>query len=338
MVKCKICEMEFKTNAGGDLTKHLLNVHNMTLENYVALTEYNNITPICECGFCSDLPEFYRGKFKKYAYGHTSTEWYQQNYINKYGHPICEECGTIVEFRSGRKVFPRFCSTTCSGNHNKDTIISKMRPKIIERFESNDEYRNKIKNTMKLKFNDPVYAEAHKQRQIKSAQNPLTKKKHSINSINNWKRQEYRNKVIPSLIKTFNEPSVRKHRSEVALKLRENPIMVEKYNKAFFKCARISKVHQKWRDLLQLDLYGFVSEFPISRYIVDEVNTDLKIIIEINGDYVYANPKKYNAIDIITLPHHTVYYAHQKWEKDRIRQEKLESLGYTVFVIWKVIQ
>ena len=24
-----------------------------------------------------------------------------------------------------------------------------------------------------------------------------------------------------------------------------------------------------------------------------------------------------------------------KWEKDRKRQEKLESLGYTVFVIWE---
>src|SRR5574343_1868274 len=84
MIKCKICEMEFKTNAGGDLTKHLLNVHNMTLENYVVLTEYNNITPVCECGFCSDLPEFYRGNFKKYAHGHTSAEWYHTNYVIKY--------------------------------------------------------------------------------------------------------------------------------------------------------------------------------------------------------------------------------------------------------------
>lgn len=327
--------MEFKTNAGGDLTKHLLNAHNMTLENYVILTEYDNINPICECGFCLDRPEFYRGKFKKYAYGHTSAEWYQKNYIIKYGHPICEECGNMVEFRTGRKVFPRFCSTKCSGTHNKDTIISKMRPKIIDRFAYSNEYKDKIRTSMKLKFTDPVYAEAHKQRQIKSSQNPLTKKKHSVNSINNWKRPEYRNKTIASLIKKFNEPSIRKHRSEIALKLRENPIIRDKYNQAFLKCARQSKLHIKWRNLLNLDSYGFISEVPIGNYIVDELNEELKLIIEINGNHPHANPIKYKADDLIQLGNHVQYYAYEKWEKDRKRQEKLESLGYTVFVIWE---
>lgn len=140
MVICNICNATFTTNAGGDLTKHLMKDHEMTLKDYVILTEYDGNPPICQCGFCSDVPEFYRGTFKSYAYGHTSATWYQDNYIKKYGNPVCEECGCVVEFRKGRKIFPRFCSTVCSGNHNKDTIIEKMRPKIIERY-NDPEYK-----------------------------------------------------------------------------------------------------------------------------------------------------------------------------------------------------
>lgn len=38
---------------------------------------------------------------------------------------------------------------------------------------------------------------------------------------------------------------------------------------------------------------------------------------------------------LIQVGNHVQYYAYEKLEKDRKRQEKLESLGYTVFVIWE---
>ena len=67
MITCKLCDKELTNNLGGDLTKHLRNDHNLDLPQYIIITEYNNIKPKCECGFCDDVPVFYRGMFKKYA-------------------------------------------------------------------------------------------------------------------------------------------------------------------------------------------------------------------------------------------------------------------------------
>ena len=97
---------------------------------------------------------------------------------------------------------------------------------------------------------------------------------------------------------------------------------------------RFSKLHLSMVHRLNLRELGFVGEQQIGDYCVDELHEDKKIIIEINGDYIHANPKYYNADDLITLIGNS-YTAEMKWEKDRIRREKLESLGYTVFVIWE---
>jgi len=334
MIKCKICEMEFKTNAGGDLTKHLLNVHNMTLENYVVLTEYNNIAPVCECGFCSDRPEFYRGKFKKYAHGHTSAEWYHTNYVIKYGQPVCEECGKPVSFRNGRKEFVRFCSTKCSGTHNKDTIISKMRPKIIENFKD-PEYKKKISIGIKNRFLDPVYYDAHVKRTTKYNSSEVSKKIKSINSKKMWSDPTFRIKQSKLIKYATNLPYEQERRSKCQLDRLKDPEIRKMYFDILRKVSnRFSKLHLRMINLLKLRELGFIGEYDIDDYCVDEINLDKKIILEINGDYIHANPKYYNADDIIVLIGNS-YTAEMKWEKDRIRKEKLESLGYTVFVIWE---
>lgn len=334
MITCKICNKEFKTNAGGDLTKHLLNVHNITLENYVVLTEYDNIAPICECGFCSDRPEFYRGKFKKYAYGHTSAEWYHKNYIIKYGHPVCEECGKPVSFRTGRKEFFRFCSTKCSGTHNKDTIISKMRPKIIENFKD-PEYKKKISIGIKNRFLDPVYYAAHVERTTKYNSSEESRKLKAINSKKMWSDPSFKVNQSKLIKYATNLPEEQKRRSKCQLERLKDPIIREMYfNILKTVSKRFSKLHLSMVHRLKLRELGFIGEYNVGDYCVDEIHLDNKIIIEINGDYVHANPKYYNADDIIVLIGNS-YTAEMKWEKDRKRQEKLESLGYTVFVIWE---
>ena len=72
MVVCFICKSEFSNNKGGQLTNHLKNDHNITLLEYVILTEYDNIPPKCKCGLCDEIPHLYRGKFLQYAKGHDS--------------------------------------------------------------------------------------------------------------------------------------------------------------------------------------------------------------------------------------------------------------------------
>lgn len=128
MIKCKICNEEFKNNLGGDLTKHLENKHNVTLEQYVIAYDYNNNPPKCKCGLCNESAEFYRGKFKKYAKGHWSFIKYQKLYIQKYGQPKCLYCGNDVGFK--RRVPIKYCCHTCAGKHRGGFIQEKTQVKI----------------------------------------------------------------------------------------------------------------------------------------------------------------------------------------------------------------
>lgn len=55
---CEICK-ESHNYISGFFTRHLRDVHDMTLEDYVILTEYNDIPPVCACGLCDERPQFY---------------------------------------------------------------------------------------------------------------------------------------------------------------------------------------------------------------------------------------------------------------------------------------
>ena len=95
-----------------------------------------------------------------------------------------------------------------------------------------------------------------------------------------------------------------------------------------------SKLHKKIASYLGLKDFGFESEKVIFRYRVDEVNFEKKIIIEINGDYIHANPNMFEADDMIVV-RKSRYLAQDKWGYDQKRAEALEALGFTVFVIWE---
>lgn len=95
-----------------------------------------------------------------------------------------------------------------------------------------------------------------------------------------------------------------------------------------------SKLHDKIATLLNLRTLGFRSEVQIDRVYVDECNQSLKIALEINGDYVHANPSFYDARDKIALGAYT-FLAQDRWLRDQRKREFLESQGYTVFVVWE---
>lgn len=48
--KCKICGINFAQKSG-HFSIHLKKEHNLTLENYIVYTEYNNIHPKGQCGY-----------------------------------------------------------------------------------------------------------------------------------------------------------------------------------------------------------------------------------------------------------------------------------------------
>jgi len=57
-------------------------------------------------------------------------------------------------------------------------------------------------------------------------------------------------------------------------------------------------------------------------------------IIEYNGDFWHASPKKYKEYDIVKLPNKTIT-AKEIWEKDLEKIKLAESQGYKVLVIWE---
>lgn len=128
-----------------------------------------------------------------------------------------------------------------------------------------------------------------------------------------------------------------KYREKKSLEMKKNRLDGE-FNKklcnSFSRKNRLSSVHKKIKQILNLEERGFLSEQCIGKYFVDEINYEKKIILEINGDYVHANPKYYKQDDIIRLPN-TVYTAAEKWESDNIKINNLISLGYEVIVIWE---
>lgn len=334
MIKCHLCDSTFKTNSGGDLTKHLINQHNSSLEEYIVYTEYGGNAPKCACGMCSDRPLFHRGKFKKYAKGHTTVQHQHSYLIHNNEMPGCLNCGIPLKLNNKRKQLNKFCSFKCSGTYNKEIIIEKMTPKIIK-LQSDPIHRKRISDTMKLKFIDDDYYNDWYDKLIKGVNTPLAKLHKSDASITMWADASIRKKLIHGIKIGVNSSAELMRRSEYLKTAWKDPVkQVALYKNLFAITKKFSKLHQSIREYLKLGELGFKPEQPIWKYCVDELHPDKKVIIEINGDYVHANPLIYNPDDIIKLPGCS-YTAQEKWESDKIRNDWLVSQGYRVLVVWE---
>lgn len=86
--------------------------------------------------------------------------------------------------------------------------------------------------------------------------------------------------------------------------------------------------------MVENNLYeGFVSEEPFCGFIPDEINHDLKIIVEYFGDLYHCNPKKYKDKEVyIKTIKRTVGEQRQR---DRRRLACFYKKGYTVVIVWE---
>jgi very-short-patch-repair endonuclease len=157
---------------------------------------------------------------------------------------------------------------------------------------------------------------------------------YSCENKKRWKNADKKQKFIDSVKKKWESAEYRQKMSNCMKKQRSSPEFIKKLSEAFPVKNRLSSVHRRIRKDLSLDFYGFQSEVIVDKYFVDEIHEDKKIIIEINGDYVHANPKKYTCDEIIRLPG-SRYTASEKWHQDQIKISNLEKLGYKVIVIWE---
>lgn len=147
-VFCKICNEEFNNNLGGQLTNHLLNVHNITMEEYVVIIKYGGVSPLCECGYCDNSPTFSRGVFKKYHKGHNSFKWRTSKYVEINGEPKCILCGNDSGFT---RIKPNILCTSCHNRKYNNDEVSILSSRGLLSFCSND-VQNRIKESVMQKY------------------------------------------------------------------------------------------------------------------------------------------------------------------------------------------
>lgn len=149
----------------------------------------------------------------------------------------------------------------------------------------------------------------------------LTKNKYkyckSCNMKERWSDDDYGNKTRASIKSSFdirwNNPDTRKQILN-SLIVHNGVSKLEK---------RVAKIAEK---------FGFKNSVVVGRYLADLINDSTKIIVEVNGDLWHCNPKFWKAEDI--HPNKKVS-AQVIWDRDAKRKEYLESLGYSVFVLWE---
>ena len=104
--------------------------------------------------------------------------------------------------------------------------------------------------------------------------------------------------------------------------------LVQSQNQARSKGSDLLK-----QQMMENGLYdGFLSEQTFHGFIPDEINHDLKIIVEFYGDVYHCNPKKYtNPSQYLKIIGRTVQ---EQWDRDRRRLATFYKHGYTVIIVW----
>ena len=107
----------------------------------------------------------------------------------------------------------------------------------------------------------------------------------------------------------------------------ENSLSMSKKNEVLLKEKR-SSLEEK----LLPYLLDYENNVQISYYNVDFLNKQTKHIIEVYGDYWHCNPIIY---EDDFMHHHFKITAAERRKLDEDRKQYLESLGYTVTVVWE---
>lgn len=147
MEKCKICDNCFSQKSG-HFTVHLRDEHNLSLEEYVVLTEFNQIHPKCKCGFCDDNSNFNQRnrKFCNINFEHKNHEWLKEQWIKKFGTPKCH-CGNDVNWSRGKP--NKYCCFKCLPNNwNQEKVRNTVQERYgVDNVSKNDKVKEKIKKT-----------------------------------------------------------------------------------------------------------------------------------------------------------------------------------------------
>lgn len=147
--KCKICDNEF-SQLSGHFSMHLKKEHNINLEEYIVLTEFNNVHPKCQCGFCDDDAKFNvrTRKFVKINKEHKQFEWIKEQRLKNGETPKCLTCGGEVKWTRGKP--NKYCSYKCLPNRwNQDKVKETIKEKYgVDNIFQLEEVKERIRETI----------------------------------------------------------------------------------------------------------------------------------------------------------------------------------------------
>ena len=130
---------------------------------------------------------------------------------------------------------------------------------------------------------------------------------------------------------------LRKQRGETTRERWENYAPEEK-NRHLQNCLGVRSRSKGSEELKQRMIdeglfQGFESEQPFCGFIPDEINHDLKLIIEYYGDKYHCNPKEFK--DPNQYQSYTKRTVGEQWKRDRRRVGAFYKAGYSVLIIWE---
>lgn len=228
----------------------------------------------------------------------------------------CEMCEKEFVPKNERKP-SRTCSKECKNElARRNTInqFSDSAAREIQRQKSlaqkkNPEYQKKVKQAMTARTKRWV-EQGHPRLGIK---HPETAKE----KIGQANKGRFKGKTWEEI-----------YGKEVAERRKlENSLSMSKKNEILLKEKR-SSLEEK----ILPYLIGYGNNIQISHYNVDFRNRQTNHIIEIHGDYWHCNPEIYS--DDFVHPYFKMT-AKERRNLDQRRKEYLESLGYSVTVVWE---
>jgi len=95
-----------------------------------------------------------------------------------------------------------------------------------------------------------------------------------------------------------------------------------------------SKIETRVSDALNRLHITYRRWIPIGINNFDFKLDNSNLLIEVNGDFWHANPKKYKSDDVVPFPHKSIK-ACELWKKDEKKRLTAESNGYRMITIWE---
>lgn len=190
--------------------------------------------------------------------------------------------------------------------------------------------------------NNSFYGKKHDKKMIEK-----TKKKLSKISTKLWLNDNYRKKVIKGTSKPRKETFGKEQSIRVKKWYQDNPTQRDIRSKQMKKSWTDGKIEPNINSINESKLERELREELIrllpnrnvrkttirinKKWFYPDIRIDKNIIIEFYGNYWHANPRIYQANDII----HHKNTAKQSWEHDKKRIKILEDSGFKVFIVWE---